>query len=326
MKSHEENHIIFSELICGYSPVIHKDFGELFVRHISHLESLKIEKQYLYALEEARKQDIPSYLDREKLILSDGLWTKKEEISIKDTKDFIQTLKGSLSNDYLFSRRNHLKKEISDAEQRLDTLLMKKDYLIGTTSEKYARQKSLYYQICNCFYRDDKLSDKLIFNDIDESEYDELVNIFNKYCERINHNTIKYISLSSFFTNIFYMCGDNAYYFYGKPIVELTNHQTELFMYGRYFKNQMQQFGDRLPKNMTEPDDMIEWFEINQNVEKSGILKGDDENGGGGSIVGATKKDYEMMGVDMSQMVDMSKKIREAGGTLNKEQLMKMQT
>ncbi len=77
---------------------------------------------------------------------------------------------------------------------------------------------------------------------------------------------------------------------------------------------------------MTEPDDMIEWFEINQNVEKSGILKGDDENGGGGSIVGATKKDYEMMGVDMSQMVDMSKKIREAGGTLNKEQLMKMQT
>jgi len=323
---YEELHLIFSELISRYSPSLHPTFGELYIRHVSHLESLKIEKQYIYSLEEARAQNLPSYLDREKLILSDGVWTKKEEDSIRDTKDFIKTIKGSLSNDFLFTRRQRLKKEISDAEQRLDALLMKKDYLVGATVEKYARQKSLQYQICNSFYKDDKLIEKLDFSEVDEQEYNELTNLFNKYCERINHNTIKAISLSSFFTNIFYMCGDNAYYFYGKPIVELTNHQTELFMYGRYFKNQIQTFGDRLPKDMTEPDDMIEWFEINQNVDKAGVLKDDGDGSGSLSLPGANKKDLEMMGIDSNQIVDMGKKIREAGGIINKEGLMRMQS
>jgi len=326
VKNQEDSHLVFSEIISSYSIEFSERLGTLYLRHTNHLESLKIEKQYLYFLSKARDQNLPTYSDREKLIYSDG-WTKKEQEDLDNTKTFIQGLRDNISHEYLHSRRKVWRKEIYDAEKRLDALLMKKDYLMGSTAEKYANQQSFHYQVINSFYKDDKLTQKLEIDETSNEEYEELVKIYHKYQERMGGDAIKKIAISPFFTSIFSMSGDNAYYFYGRPVVNLTNHQTNLFMWGRYFKSLMGQYGDRLPKDMNDnPDDMLEFFEITQNAEKAGVLK-EDENADGGafSVVGATKKDYDMLGIDTNRIVNMGDKISKSGkNMLSRDDLFAM--
>ncbi len=326
MKNSEQNHIIFSEIINSHSIEFSEKLGELYIRHQTHLESLVVEKQYIHFLTKAREQNIPSNSERERLIISENLWSKKEEDDLSNTKIFIQGLGDNISREYLHSRRKIWRKEIYDAEKRLDALLMKKDYLIGSTAEKYAHEQSFHYQVINSFYRDSGLNEKVQIDDTSNDEYGELVKIYNRYQERMLNDNIKRIAVSPFFTNLFHMCGDNAYYFYGKSIVSLTSHQTNLFMWGRYFKSLMGQYGDKLPKSMSDDaDDMMEFFEISQNAEKSGILKEDEASDGGMmSLPGANKKDMEMLGIDTSRVVNMSKEIAKHGGHINKDELYKL--
>lgn len=316
MKNTEQSHIIFSEIINSYSPISDIHFGELFIKHFSHLESLRIEKQYLFSLNEAKKNNIPTNMERVKSIILDGSWTEKEEENINDTIKFITGIKESVSKEFLLSKRRMLKREISSAEKRLNTLLIKKDFFLGTTAEKFAHRQSTYHQIINSFYLDDKLTIKINPEELeDDNIYNNLLKLYGEYQDRVNQDIIKNISISSFFTNLFHMCADNAYYFYGKPIVQLTNHQSDLFLYGKYFKNLLSQYGDKLPTEMSEnPDDMMEFFEISKNVEESGILK-EDENGGNSatSIMGATKEDLKIMGIDSSQIRSVADDMKKLG-------------
>ena len=328
MNSYEENHLVFSEIINCYSTSWDESIGEVYIKHPSHLDSIKVEKEYFYALEKAKTQKIPFNIEKEKSIFQQNLWTKQEEDSIKDNLKFIEGMRENISREFLISRRRLLKKELYDCEKRLDSLLMKKDFLMGFTAEKYARQQSIYYQVKNSFYKDEKLIEKFSENELqDEDIYLKLIEIYNKYQKRINQDSIKNIAISPFFANLFYMAGDNAYYFFGLPVVKLTSHQSDLFMNGRYFKSLMEKYGNKLPEEMKQnPNDMIEFFEITQNVEKSGILEDDkDGNSSASSILGATKEDLRLMGVNPSQIQDIGKEIAKSKtGMLSKDDLYKM--
>ena len=88
----------------------------------------------------------------------------------------------------------------------------------------------------------------------------------------------------------------------------------------------MSQYGDKVPESMTESaDDMLEFFEITKNVENSGILKDNGTEIGSTSIVGATKEDMKLMGIDQSMIRNLGDDIAKSGKTmLTKEDLMKM--
>lgn len=325
MKNPEEFHLAFSEILAGYSPTSDKVFGEIFVKHFSHFESLKTERQYKISLIEAKSKGLPTATERKKTILTEGGWTKKEEELVDDTTKFIIGIRERISKEFLLSKRKMLRREVFDAEKRLDALFMKRDYLMGLTAEKYANRQSIYHQITNSFYKNESLSERLSELD-DEETYGRLSEIYYEYKKRISIDTIKNIAISSFFNSLFNMCGDNAYFFYGKPIIQLTTHQTELFNYGKFFKNQMSQYGDKVPESMTESaDDMLEFFEITKNVENSGILKDNGTEIGSTSIVGATKEDMKLMGIDQSMIRNLGDDIAKSGKTmLTKEDLMKM--
>ena len=327
MKNSDENHLIFLEIINCYSPVYDSVLGELFIKHLSQIESINIEKQYVYALNKAIENKIPTNDQKLQSLIKDGLWTKKEEDSLKDNLTFVQGMRDNISREFLLSRRKLLRKELVLTEKKIESLLNKKDYLLGFTAERYARQQYMYHQMKQCFYKDDKFIERFSIEELqDEETYDKIRNIYEGYIKRVNIETIKEITISPFFTNLFYMAGDNAYDFFGKPIVSLTGFQRDLFLYGKYFKNLMGQYGDKLPKDMSEnPNDIIEFFEITQNVEKSGILKDDGKDVSTTSIMGATKEDMRLMGIDPAQVKDIGKEIAKSGkGFLSKDDLYKL--
>lgn len=319
----EDYQIVLYDIINGYSIYNHGNYGEIFIKHNSHIDNSKLERKFQYFFNIAKQKGIPTYKEKEKFIIENGLWTNKHESELKQYTEFLKTLKESSSKDYIFSRRKIIKQQVAESENKLNSLLLKKNHFIGNTAESNARNQCFYFQIENSFYRDELLSNKLIKNNLDEAEFQEFTNIYLEYNNKVNYKLIKRVALLPNFSNLFYLCNDNAYYLYGKPVIQLTNYQIDLFIYAKSFKNLMSQYGERFPKNMTEPDDIMEWFEINQNAAKAGVLDNDSE-GGVTSIMGANKEDLRMLGVDDSQIVDIGKKIRENGGTLTAEQLFKL--
>jgi len=138
---------------------------------------------------------------------------------------------------------------------------------------------------------------------------------------------LKRMALADFFTNIFYLCEDNIYNFYGKPIVKLTFYQIELFSFGRYFKSIMQNSEEEVPEHIAEdPEKLIEWAESSKNVkeilEKSST---EGKDGAASSIVGATAEDLQKAGIDKNDdVIDLSQKAKEKGGKLTMQDMMKL--
>lgn len=327
MKDSADTKVIFLEIISSYSFICSPIYGDVYIKHSSKLELLNFEREYLRTLEQAKSKGVPIRLDREKQIIQEGMWTSKQESEIQDNKRMIDGMREQISHSFLHSKRKLFRKEMAGAEQRLNELLLKKDYLIGQTAEKLANKQSTYFQIINSIYTDDKFQNKLVRDELDSKQYEELCDLYFTRINRINTDTIKSIALSSFFTSMYYMCDENAYFFYGKPLVQLTDYQINLLMYGKYFKNLMSRYGDSLPPEMSEtPDDMIEWFEITQNVEKSGILNDSQEGDKSStSIVGATKEDMTLMGINPAQIANIGDDMRKSGkSVLNREDLFNM--
>jgi hypothetical protein len=326
MKNSEESHLIFSEIINCYTAVQDDKLGQLFIKHSSHLGSISSETKYISSLKEAREKKLPSEKEKLESLKSSGLWPQLKDGQIEDNIRFISSMRDMISKEYLLSKRRMLRKELEDSSKRLNSLIMEKDFFMGLTAERYAQKQSYQIQVIDSFYLNEKLTEKLSIEDCNDDEiFNRLSDIYHNYLLRINIDSIKRVAISRFFSDMFFMCGDNAFYFFGKPIVQLTHHQTNLFLYGKYFKNRMQEYGDKLPPDMADnPDDMMEFFEISKNVSDSKILE-DDGKGGMFMVPGATKEDLKIMGFHPEQISNIGEDLRKSGKSmLTRDDIEKM--
>ena len=124
----------------------------------------------------------------------------------------------------------------------------------------------------------------------------------------------------------YYLCKDNPFIFFGKPIVQLTYHQTDLFAYGRYYKHILQDMKNPPSQEvMQDPDRLLELYEIEKNQEER---MGDKETTGTAStVVGATAEDLEALGMTKEAdpgAIDLNEEMRKKGGNLSMEDLIKL--
>lgn len=328
MKDSLDN-IVFSEILNGYSVLIDSRGVQLYIKHLSYLDTGAIDSKYNQFLEEAIKGGIPKYKDREEFITKEKLWTTSDEIDLNQYEKMIKDLNANYSTEFLYSRRLKLKEQIDQNSQFLSRLKIKKNHYIGNTAEQWASNRLLSNRISASFFSDESLTCKVVNDDLEDSYFDELFELYHKNRDKLGDSRIKRISLSSFFTNIFYLCADDAYNFYGKPIIKLTDYQINLFAYGRYFKHILSQRED-IPKDvMQDPDEILDWIELRNNAEKAKVIGNDQDNknGGGGSIIGATKEDYKRLGIDIGKGSNaLSEALKKKGGTLKADDLMKMES
>ena len=77
--------------------------------------------------------------------------------------------------------------------------------------------------------------------------------------DRFADINLKRVAVSGFYLNNFYLCKDNPFIFYGKPVVGLTYPQTELFSFGRYFKGILTEIKPPpTEEQLDDPDKLIE--------------------------------------------------------------------
>ena len=107
--------------------------------------------------------------------------------------------------------------------------------------EGFAEKKINEQYIRLSTYRDEFLEENKFtrakFDELENQELANLVGLYNAATAKFVGDSLKLTALSPLFLNFFYLCDDNAVNFYGKPVVELSFYQAELFGSGMRFKN-----------------------------------------------------------------------------------------
>jgi hypothetical protein len=279
--------------------------------------------------EKAIKAGIPTKEEQEEYLKKEELWSNSKNMDISEAKNYLSQLRSTKSKTILKSKREELEKEIDEYEKRLEGLLSELESLMGFTAEKYAAKKVNSYYIQNVLYKDENLTQLRIsdeeFNELDDRRVSELVIQYNDQTSLFRPENFKKIAISPFMSNAFYMVDNDPFKFYGKPVIDLTFFQIEIFTHAVYYKHVMQESKIPPPKDiMNDPEELHEWFESTKNAEPM-LDKLAENQGGGVSIVGATADDMSRLGLkEAPGTKSLSKEAAKRGGTLDMEDFLKI--
>ena len=319
--------LIFSEIIEGYSFVPSKLFGDLKIKHINNFDAAKTDIKNHYYFEKAVSQGLEKREDKIDYLIKEKLWDPEKDKQAKRLEDMLKGMRKTKSKLFLQTQIDAINKDIEENELQLSTILAEKETIIGFTAEEYAQRRiNEYYMYISILDENgNRLFKEDEFQELDEEQVAEIMTVYSKNNEKFKAEVLKKIALADFFTNIFYLCDDNVFNFYGKPVINLTFYQIEIYSYGRYFKSLIQNSEDKIPDHIVEdPDKLIEWAQSSKNV-KEVLEKSSGEEAGASSIMGATKEDLAKAGVNQDQdVIDLSKKAEEQGGRLSMDDLMKL--
>lgn len=327
----EELRLVYGEIVRGSSYFYSSKYGEIIVKHLTQHDTELLDVKKLKYKRKAEEKGLPTEEERVQDLIKDKLWSDQNERDIVSIRDFLSKMEDTKKKMALKSERQRVQQSIDEETDKLQKLLTEKIDLVGLTSESYSNKKVNDYYIYLSLFKDTKFEEPLFseseFDDVSEKDLANIIMHFNKTSRRLEQNTIKRIALSHFFLNNFYLCKDNPFIYYGKPVVDLSYHQADLFSFGRYYKQIMQDMKNPITNEMMDdPDKLTDQFEIEQN--KDSVLKESGKSGEASTIVGATKDDLEALGVaatqDIGETVDLNDELMKKGGEMSMEDIMKL--
>lgn len=337
--SHSEVKILLKDILNGYNRIKHRSFGEIFVKHYTAYDNAMIDDYKDVFYKKAKESGLPSDSEKLEEIIQNGDWTKDKESLIPEYRRSIANLQDTKSKLLLENQKRGIQDRINKQREELEKLETERHSLLGYTAERYSSKKANEYFIFESLRKDKSLKERFFneedFDDLDNFTLGELIGLYNEVSEIFSEVNLRRISYSSGFLNLYYMSPESAYEFYGKPILELTFYQIELFSNAKIFKNLVS--SAKYPPSTEayqDPDLLISWVNDARSSSQDGTVnnspspKGNSSNkedvGGGGSYVGATKNDLKKLAKDGDNVINLSTEARKMGGNLNMQDIMKL--
>ena len=315
--------LLFFDICNRYSRIIDKD-QHIYIKHYGEFDSGAFEEYFFEYYEKARKNGLPTYAEKEKLLISENYWTEEQEKELKYKKEKLEKLDKIYGGLFLKSHIDKSKKEIIELKKEVKILSDDKKDLMGIHAESYAQSKVDFIYILNSFYKDKDIKERLLdINtcDVDENSYYKYIILHNKAIEKFNINNIKRIALSDFFQNMVNAADANCYFLFNKAVYDLSYYQSSIFSYGKFFHTVL-----GLPEakkldseTKKDPDKLIEWYNAFVNFKN----KNPNSSGKGMNFVmGANKEDMEYLKQEVKN--DVNDMAKAKGGTLGIADLAKL--
>jgi hypothetical protein len=325
--------LVLADIFNGYSTMSSSLLGDelLYIKHLSIFDNIRTDKDYADALKIAKDKKLPTEADQADYLEKEEIWTQKDEARITELKMYISNLKETKTKLFLKSQIEPIAKDIEESSIKLLKLMREKDRYLGFTAESYATKRSNEFYIQQSLFLDKSFKDLAIddeaFNELSDEELSKVTQSFNLSTQNLHINSLKKISLMPFFCNYFYLCDDNPMTFYGKPVVALSFYQAELFAYGRYFKNLVQESKGSPPDEIkNDPEKLVEFYEMRKTADEvmEKLEQQSGEKTGASSLVGATAEDLEAIGYKKGtgKTVDLAELAEAKGGTLSMDDFM----
>ena len=291
----EKLKLLYNDIIKGFSVSVFN--GTLIhIKHLNTLDSADFDFQYNLFLEQAKSAGSPTIEEQELFLIQEGSWSKDKNKEITNQRLFLDGMRTTKSKLFRQAEIDQVNIKIKEAEAKLRGLEEERINLLACTAESFASKKLNEYQIFKSVYLPDLTTHLFTaeqFDDLSDIDLVKLVTSFNDKLKPLNEKNLKRIALAGFFLNFFYLCKDNPFTFWGKPVINLTFFQAELFGHAMFFKGILSNSQSRPPvEYMEDPDKLIDWYNSSRSVKEQldkGIKPED--------IVGLSAKDRENLGI-----------------------------
>lgn len=320
---------LYRDIILGYSVEhIKSEDKRVYIKHLTDVEIGLSEREYKDHIENAVKQGLKKEKDTIDFLIEEGLWSQKNEERISVLKDRIKHLRDSKEKLIIKSQVSEIEKELKPYEDELYILNYERVDNLGITAESFANKKISESTIVDCFFKDRHLSEPYYteedYDYLSQSKVNEGLELYaNVIYKKFAGDEIKRISVSPFFMNNYYLCDDNAFNFFGKPILQLTNFQVMLVSFGKNFKSLMSNHKPAPEDYMKHPDKIIEWYEMQSKTANADDY-GDKGEASGKSYFGANKEELKSIAKEKDGVVDLKEEVQKQGGEMNFDQILKM--
>lgn len=267
IKKIEDCRRVYRDIVAGYS-VIKKPF--CYLKHLREIDLGALENKNDTILEELKAQGIPS--EKEVLIALDsrGIWEKKDEENYWQSISSIKDLQAEQRKIVSREQVEDLLKIINQRKEEVRKISEERDSHLRISAEYFVRKKSQEEIIKISFFKDEELKQPLFnqdeFDNLDFKDLAIYFSIFNEFCDTVNELNIKKIATTPFFLNSLSLAGDDAQKFYGRPIVELSLYQCDLFNHGKLNRTILEQGDSSPPENYDDLDKIVLFFDANYSI------------------------------------------------------------
>lgn len=301
----------YLEILDGYSLINSKNLGIFYYKHQTVRESILIDKQRDVFIRDAILKGIPTSEEREEDLIKNKIWDKDKNLQIFGLKESLSRLHITKTKVFQTDQIDAVNREILSTEKQLKELEQEKFYILGLTAEILANARVNDFFLKDIFFKDRKLENKLFsndeFNDLDNDQIKELQGIFESVINNFNDKNIRTLSISSVFLTSFTL-SNNAYEFFGLPILNLTIFQNQLYKWGMYFKHLVTHCESEIPENvLIDPDKLEEFCSASKNAKD--VL---DKKSPGSMLVGKNS----IGSGDNSTINSLIEKAKKKGGNL----------
>ena len=327
-KTHEFRKV-YADIINGYS-IVESSKEKIYVRHLSETDIGLISSKYKIHYEEAQSKGLLTTKQKIKLLKDQEIWSEQEDKEMKRLSSELERNVLTKKNLIIKSQIEEVSNLIKEQEKELKILEGNQSEMVDLTCEKYADRKSNEEIINICLFKNNQLKENIFtrkeYEEMDQSRLYAYIYIYNEALSSFTSKFIKQLATLPFFMNSFLICNDDPMIFFGKPIVELTNFQIDLFSTGKYYKSIMSSAGSPPESEYEDPEKLVEWYD---GAEAKQLAKKSLEGKEGSTIVGADREqiqeaiDNDPLAVDLGKEI---KKVTEEKGkkVLNMADVMKI--
>jgi len=316
--SYSECKKLYRDIIFGYSEVrLESVENKVFVKHLDEMDSNTTDREYEDYLHEAQESGLKNEKDALDFMIEEGLWSWEQEQNLESLKEELSTLEATKKKLIVKVQQKPIEKRIKPIKQEVYLLSQERNDSIGLTAEGFASKKINEFMVYKAFYKDKELKELLYteeeFDVLSNTDLAEIMNCFADTYAIFNDDQVKLISVCPFFMNNFSLCGDDAYAYFGKPIIELTNFQISLLNTAKYTKSLMGNSKSPPEEYYKAPKSLFEWYELNDKSRQ--VKDGLNQKGeaGASTVVGATKQELGAVAQDGEEVIDLNKLAKEKG-------------
>jgi hypothetical protein len=314
--------LLFFEISKGYAK---RSFEgkDIYIKHLGINEKSFFDYRYQEFFKHATESGIATEEEALKKAIEEGFWSDEDERQIDNSKNYIDRLVATRKSLFKTLEINAINEQITEERNKLRRKINERREILGKTAEEYASNRSNDYVIYESFYRDEALTKRFFSqNEFEDISYEELIGyilFYNEYMTEMDESNLQKIVLADFF-NIYFLVLETPTEFFGKPMIELTDFQARLIIYGKIFKNIFENTPN-IPDNIRQdPEALLQYVDKTKAKERFDSKKKNNEKASAEMVFGATKEELPAgaeKGKSLNQIMREKK-------VMNMEELMKL--
>ena len=284
---------LYRDIIRGYT-IFDFQKQKVYIKHLRNVDLGDIQEEDQRLFDKAKKEGLLTSKEKIELLIEQDIWSQKEEDRTQALESEISVLRDSLKKLIVQAQIRQYRKRIAEREEALNEIAAEREELIGFTCEKYVTKHITRQYLKYSLFSDSKLenyflTDK-IYDDISDDDLDSITLIYNLLMNESTSSNLQKIAAYPWFLNTFILCKNSPYDFFGKPVIELSNYQVELFTHASRYKSVLD--SGKTPAESLYDQNIqlvVDWYE--GMLDEKITAKGRDADGG--TVFGASGKEMQ---------------------------------